>query len=503
MNNAVALAVKITADGNAAAAGIGQVTDKTSKLQTAGKLAGRALAAGLGVAVVAGAAAVKAAAADEAAQAKLAGAIKNATGARAGDVASVEAWVTAQGKALGVADDELRPALEQLVTATNDVSKAQDLAAIAMDISARKGVSLESVSKTLAKAQATGNVAALAKYGVATKDAAGKQKSLEDVTKSLADTYRGSAAAAADTAAGKQKRLSVAVDELKEKYGVKLIPVLLSAAAAGMAVVNWIDQNETAAAAIVLTLASLLAIVKAVSIATQVWSAITKAAAAAQAVFNAVMAANPVILIVLAVVALAAALVIAYKRSETFRNIVNGVFGAIADTVGKVVGFIRNNWQTMLVILTGPIGLAVALIAKHWDKIKAGGVAIVTWVNNTWSNLKQKLAGPVEDAKALIETALGAVQGAFDKVAGAVQTIIDKVVALIKKIGELPGTGVLGQVVGAVTRGGGSPVAGGTGITRGGGGDTYVTVHVPGGFIGDEQQLAVKLARILDDQARR
>ncbi|WP_432147962.1 phage tail tape measure protein [Streptomyces sp. bgisy029] len=60
-----------------------------------------------------------------------------------------------------------------------------------------------------------------------------------------------------------------------------------------------------------------------------VGTAVTNGFAAAQAFLSAVMAANPIILVVTAIVALGVALVIAYKRSETFRNIVQTVWSAI------------------------------------------------------------------------------------------------------------------------------------------------------------------------------
>jgi phage-related protein len=536
MTNAVALAIKITTDAKGASAGIDSVTSKTSKLGTAGKLAGRALAAGLGLAVVGGVKAAQAAAADEQAQVKLANAIKNATGARGADVAKVEDWISAQGKALGVADDQLRPALENLVTATHDVGKAQQLATIAMDVSARKGISLESVSKSLAKAQATGNVAALAKYGVATKDAAGKALSLEQVTKNLANTYKGSAAASADTAAGKQKRLQVAMGELQEEIGAKLLPVLLKLSGAGLKVVDWISKNQAAAAAIIGTIAGLLAIVKLVSLATTLYSTYLKIAAASQAIFNAVMAANPIILVVVAVVALAAALVIAYKRSETFRNIVNKAFGAIARTVGAVVGFIRNHWKTMLAILAGPIGLAVLLIVRHRDKILAAFTVARTWITEKWKAVKDALAGPIQKARELIGTAVGNVKDGIvsvktkaeeirDKISSALSTafqpfkdaytwvkdLISKIGDLIAKLKDLPGAGALGALADAVTRtsagtpGGSGPRGGGLLPPKGSTArEVHVHLHMPDRtiMVGSERQIAREFVRLIGNEKR-
>lgn len=184
-----------------------------------------ALAAAAGAAAVAavGFKLAQGAAEDEQAQVKLATALKNTTGARARDIAGVEKYITAQGKALGVTDDELRPALGQLAAATGSVTKAQKLASLALDVSAGRGVALSSVTKALEKAQ-NGTVTSLGKLGVKTKDAEGKTRSLQAITADLARTYRGQASAAAETTAGKYTRLRLSLDELGESIGARLLP---------------------------------------------------------------------------------------------------------------------------------------------------------------------------------------------------------------------------------------------------------------------------------------
>ncbi|MFP3902390.1 MAG: hypothetical protein ACLFXM_16155, partial [Acidimicrobiia bacterium] len=42
----------------------------------------------------------------------------------------------------------------------------------------------------------------------------------------------------------------------------------------------------------------------------------------------------------------------------------------------------KENWPLVLAILTGPIGVAVLLIVKHWDKIKAGFTAVKDWISD-------------------------------------------------------------------------------------------------------------------------
>ena len=61
---------------------------------------------------------------------------------------------------------------------------------------------------------------------------------------------------------------------------------------------------------------------------------------------NAVLSANPIGLIVLAIVALVAGLVTAYKRSETFRAIVDKVFAAVKKVVTDVANTFKRVWGT-------------------------------------------------------------------------------------------------------------------------------------------------------------
>ncbi len=172
-----------------------------------------------------GKASVEAAAADEAAQVKLATQLRNTTGATDAQVASVEAWITKTMFATNTADDELRPALARLVTATGDVESAQSLMGVALDVSVGKNKSLQSVAEALAKAQ-DGNVSALSRLGVATKDAEGKTLSFDQIVKDLSTTFAGQAANATETQAGKLENMKLRFGELQEQIGTALMPVM-------------------------------------------------------------------------------------------------------------------------------------------------------------------------------------------------------------------------------------------------------------------------------------
>lgn len=115
----------------------------------------------------------------------------------------------------------------------------------------------------------------------------------------------------------------------------------------------------------------------AVAAAQNIVTVATKAWAAGQWLLNAALAANPIGLVVVALVAIGAALYIAWTKSETFRDIVKGAFEVVKDAFGWVLqaakdvfGWLSDHWPLILGILTGPIGLAVLAIVKHWDDIK-------------------------------------------------------------------------------------------------------------------------------------
>lgn len=208
---------------------MGDAESKGGKLSGTLKKVGKMAAVGLAAGAAAGAVALfkmtQGAIEDEAAQKRLETQLKNSAGATDKQVAATEDWITAQGKAFGVTDDELRPALSKLVTATKDVAEAQDLARLAMDASAGTGKSLESVSLALMKAR-NGDVAGLGRLGIATKNAAGETMSFEQITKSMAETFGGQAATQANTLEGKMARLKLVLSEAGETIGSKLIPMV-------------------------------------------------------------------------------------------------------------------------------------------------------------------------------------------------------------------------------------------------------------------------------------
>jgi hypothetical protein len=203
------------------------VETNASKIGEFGKKAAAAFAVAAAAAVAYGTKlaidGVKAAIEDEAAQLRLANALKTATGATEGQIKATEDFILQTSLATGVADDQLRPAMQRLAVSTKDTGEAQRLLSLALDISKGKGIELETVANALGRAQ-DGNTTALGRLGLGLSKAELSTLSFTQVQEKLSNLYGGAAAANAETFQGKIDRLKVGFDEAKESLGVALLP---------------------------------------------------------------------------------------------------------------------------------------------------------------------------------------------------------------------------------------------------------------------------------------
>lgn len=174
-----------------------------------------------------------------------------------------------------------------------------------------------------------------------------------------------------------------------------------------------------------------------------------KAAAVAVKAFTVSLLTNPVFLVIAGIVALVAALVLLYKKNETFRNIVNAVWkeiGAVIGTTVKVVvtvikaawdfiqtitsglvNFVRDHWQLLLTFITGPIGLAVRFIITHWNQIKAVFSTTMKFIAGL---VRTYFTTYVKIIRAVISGAVSVVK----KVWGFIVTVFRTYLAAVRKV---------------------------------------------------------------------
>lgn len=215
--------------------------NKTAKVFGVAALAAGAFAVKLGKDAVAGAME------DQRQQVALATALRNTTGATDEAIAATTAYLDQLELLVGVDNNQLIPSLQILTQATRDVTQAQTLQRLALDVSAASGKDLSTVSIALAKAVG-GNVTALTRLGVPLDKDAVKAKDLNAILTSLGETFSGQASKRAETFEFQINRLRLAFNQILDQIGYALIPFLERLAATIRdkvlpALSTWIEEN--------------------------------------------------------------------------------------------------------------------------------------------------------------------------------------------------------------------------------------------------------------------
>lgn len=256
----------------------------------------------------------------------------------------------------------------------------------------------------------------------------------------------GSAVASSATfvaALARQGAAMVAAGAKAVAYGAKTAALgaanLVSSLASGTAAI--IAQGAAWTASAARTVAA-----KAVLVAV---STATKLAAAAQWVLNAALSANPIGIIIALVAALVAGLIYFFTQTklgqQIFQNLqdfVGTAFQFIQDVIGNMVSWITANWQTLLAILLGPIGLLVGFVITNFDTIKAVITAFIDRVVSDWNAFWSGLSS-------IVSTVWSAIVLYVTTYINLIVTIITTVVTTIVTIWNAFWTG-LGIIVSTV-----------------------------------------------------
>jgi len=248
----------------------------------------------------------------------------------------------AQGVELGISNLTIKATQAKLLTFRN-LAKSADVVGGAFDRANRAALDMAAAGFGSAEGNAVQlgkaledpikGVTALAKSGVTfTKQEKAKIKTLvesgkvleaqEMILKAVETQVGGTAAATADDT----KRMKEGFAQVSQALGQTLLPILEAVTPVMLGFANWAKENpgtfKVVAAAIGAIALSIIAI-------------------------NFAMAANPLTLIALGIAALIAILVVAYKRFEGFRKIVDLVFAGLKLGVNIAI----QNFKMMLGVI--------------------------------------------------------------------------------------------------------------------------------------------------------
>lgn len=374
-----------------------------------------------------------------------------------------------------VADKEAGLSMRQLNELVTPIGASLINTGDSADVAARKSVNLAKraadmasvfnvdVSEALAAIQAglRGEADPLERFGVGLNDAAVRAKAvamgLAKTTQAVDDADKAQARYAlileqtsklqgdfkntSDSAANAARINAAAQENLQAKLGQGVLPVVQTYQAVVAKVTAFMAEHTEVVKVAVGILGGLAAAVLLVNAATAVWTAAQKVArvatlawTGAQWLLNAALTSNPIGLVIVALAALGAAIVVAWKKSETFRRVVTDAWNAIRATTVAVFdaikSFFQRWWPLILGIATGGLGLIVALVIRNWGSIKST-------TSTAWNGITGVVSGAVGAVRSAVSAGFNAVAnavtGAVNRVRNIVSTVFGALAGIVRE----------------------------------------------------------------------
>lgn len=262
---------------------------------------------------------------------------------------------------------------------------------------------------------------------------------------------QGDYAKTADSTANKTRTTMLQFQSLAAEIGQMLIPAVNEMLTTIQKAISWFRNLDDDGKKLVLTLAGIAAAIGPVAIvignlikigegvgkvsrAIKKWEIATKLQTAAQWLLNAAMNANPLVLIITAIIAIVAALIYAYNKFEWFRDGVNSVFSFIGDLVGRIIDifnaiidFFKNNWQTIVLFILNPFAGIFKVLYDNFGGFR-------DFVNTIIESIKNFFLGLFNFIKNIVTTAWTYIYNTFLLIVAIVATILEAIYNIISPI---------------------------------------------------------------------
>lgn len=150
----------------------------------------------------------------------------------------VDSTIQSVSKRAGIDDEEVSRNLANLLRTTGSVVKARRDVALAADIARARNISLAAASKVVEKAE-NGQLRGLKALGVQIDKNTTSSEAIDRAQRKFA----GSAEAYGRTAQGAQDKLSVSFENLEERLGTKLLPIITKLSLKLIDFIDWSEKN--------------------------------------------------------------------------------------------------------------------------------------------------------------------------------------------------------------------------------------------------------------------
>lgn len=346
---------------------------------------------------------------DEAKAAELAmNGATSAFGAGSAALQKITADAEKFGKQIAVDNDDIIVLATQLGSRLPSDSKklSAELVNLGYDVQAftAGAITAEAFTSKLAKAFADGQLTAKemtkivpglddATYKMAeTMSKAGKNQEALTLLIEAGQKKYGDAAEKNVTAS---QKFDVALANLKETIGTKILPIVVKFTDALVLVIDKFASLPGPIQNVILVLTGLIGIggpflgfLASAKTAMATLGITTGEYTVAQRLANFTIMGFPGLWVIAAITAVIAVGVLLYKNWDTVKEYAQKLWDKITD----VFDWVRNNWPTLLAILTGPFGLAIKYVIDHFDEIKDKITEVISWVKNSLTSLPSAFA---------------------------------------------------------------------------------------------------------------
>lgn len=203
------------------------------------------------------------------------------------------------------------------------------------------------------------------------------------------------------------ERFAPVMEDFAERLGPLLEEAIDKAAESiknlvdwGRKAIDWMKDNQTWLEPLVVAIGAAAGAWVLWTGAIKAWQRITKIAAGVQGAFNAVMAANPIMLAVMAIAALVAGLVWFFTKTELgqelwakFTDFIKSSWDSVSEKFGLVVDWITEKWESLTTSLgdgwdwvTEKIGAGIDWITEKWESFTG-------WISDAWNGITSLFQG--------------------------------------------------------------------------------------------------------------
>lgn len=199
---------------------------------------------------------------------------------------------------------------------------------------------------------------------------------------------------------------------------------------------SWLTSGSAGAEAFQAAIVGIVTAITAYNAIMGVQQAITTVVTAAQAALNLVMAANPIMLVVMAVAALVAGLIYLWNTNEGFREAVTTAWEAIKSAfsaaIDAICGFFSNLaatassiWNSITTTISNAVNTVSTTVSNVFNAVK-------TTVSSIWTGIKTTISNVVNSIKTTVSNVFNAVKTAISTPLTAAKTTVVSIFSSIK-----------------------------------------------------------------------